>query len=80
MADYLLRLVIGSDFDDPITGLVWPASLLQLAFGNSFNQPIAEVVWPDSVNLLLFGDKFSKSISRSTTFHGRALLSHFRSG
>ena len=38
MADYLLRLVIGSDFDDPITGLVWPASLLQVVlFGDCFD-------------------------------------------
>lgn len=42
----LHRLTSGQCFNQPITGVVWPASLQHLSFGERFNQPIARVVWP----------------------------------
>ena len=38
-------LDFGRDFNHPIVGVGWPASLQQLVFGRFFNQPIAGVLW-----------------------------------
>ncbi|CAN0050594.1 unnamed protein product [Pylaiella littoralis] len=54
--------LVGSKFNQPIVGVVWPASLQQLSFGRFFNQPIVGVVWPASLQTLSFGKNFNQPI------------------
>ena len=49
--------------NQPIDGIVWPASLQHLSFGREFNQPIAEAVWPNSLQHLEFGGGFNQPIA-----------------
>jgi len=71
------RLSFGYRFNQPIVGVMWPASLQQLSFGElcdrrplyrdlgmevCFNQPVIGVVWPASLQKLSFGDYFRQPI------------------
>ena len=47
------------DFNEPIQGVEWPASLQRLSFGDRFNRPIVGVVWPASLQQLSFGRRLS---------------------
>ncbi len=53
--DTVKELTFDWGFNQPITGVVWPASLLQLSFGGDFNQPIVGVSWPASLQQLRLG-------------------------
>ena len=49
-------------FDQPISGVTWPASLQQLSFGEKLDQPIVGAVWPTSLQQLEFGYYFNQPI------------------
>ena len=53
-------------FNQPIAGVVWPASLQRLSFGNRFNQPIAGVVGPASVQKISFRGEFNQPIAEAS--------------
>lgn len=55
-----------SQFDQPIVGVVWPASLKRLVLGGSFNQSIEGVSWPASVEQIVFAGTFNQPIERVT--------------
>lgn len=47
----LLRVLFGYGFNQPVFGVLWPASLYQLFFGDDFAQQFAVVVWPASLQV-----------------------------
>lgn len=55
---------VGSRFNQPIVGVVWPVLLQVLKFGCSFNQPIEQVVWPNCLQQLTFWQNFNQPIER----------------
>lgn len=57
---------VESHFNQPIVGVVWPASLRQLLLRGIFDQPIEDVRWPPSLRELTFGLGFNQPINDVT--------------
>lgn len=52
-------------FDQPIAGVMWPASLEQLTLGGDFSQPIDEIMWPVSLQQLVLDAVFNRLINKA---------------
>ena len=62
------QLTFRRGFNQPIDGVVWPASLQKLLIdvGEEFDQPIDGVAWPASLHQLVLGEHFNQPIDRVT--------------
>ena len=74
LAEFQLRVMMAADnlrasmeggrgFNQPIAGVVWPASLQHLSFGDLFNQPVLDASWPPSLERISFGTNFKQPIA-----------------
>ncbi|CAM9479145.1 unnamed protein product [Pylaiella littoralis] len=71
------KIKFDDEFDQPIAGVVWPASLRQISFGQQFNQSICGVVWPTSLQQLS-SDVILTSPSRE--WRGQPRYNNYHSG
>src|SRR5437764_1198690 len=68
------KLVLGDNFNQPLTKDVLPNSLTQLTFGYNFNQPLTKDVLPHSLTQLTFGHNFNQPLTKDVLPNNLARL------